>query len=363
MRQMHPYRQSPYPSLAITWRSIRTHAEAAALCVPRLAVAMLALATLAGAAAQAQTVVPTRTTLTSASGTGSTATGTTLTATVATATGTPVTTGSVDFELADGQSLGSALVDGTGTARLSVASLPAADSKSIAGSGQVAMQAVYHSDADTTAAASADASSFSDSQSVMTEVATPAATTTGAPAFTVTGTPTTVTVQPGAYGTTTLTVTSVNAFAGSIQFSCSNLPAQVTCAFNPTQQALAANATFTSTLQIQTQAPSGTASAALTPRHTGLALALVMPGGLLLLGFARRRGAAMRGLQLLAIGLLLTGTTLGLSGCNPRYKYLNHGPSVATGTLAGTYTINVAVDGDQGAAVSQVPIPITLVVQ
>jgi hypothetical protein len=362
MRQMHPYRQSPYPSLASTWRSIRTRAEAPALCVPRLAVAMLALATLAGATAQAQTVVPTRTTLTSASGTGSTSTGTTLTATVETATGGPVTTGSVDFELANGQSLGSALVDSTGTARLPVASLPPADSKSVAGSGQLAMQAMYHSNTDT-AAASADASSFSDSQSVMTEVATPAALTTGAAAFTATGAPTTVTVKQGAYGTTLLTVTSVNGFTGSIQFSCSNLPAQVTCAFNPTQQALAANATFTSTLQIETQAASGTASAALTPRHTGLALALIMPGGLLLLGFARRRGAAMRSLQLLAIGLLLTGATLGLSGCNPRYKYLNHGPSVATGTLPGTYTINVAVDGDQGAAVSQVPLPITLVVQ
>lgn len=351
MRQMHPYRQFPTPFMVSSWRSIRACAGAAALCAPLLGVALFATGL-----AHAQATVPTRTTLSAEL--AATGVGTTFTATVETAAGSPVTRGSVDFELANGQSLGSALVDASGTAHLSVGSLPTADSKSVAGTGQLRVEAVYHSNVDLSKSDQAEA----DSHSVLTEVATPSA-TTGVPSFTATGNPTTVTVKQGAYGTTLLTVTSINGFAGPIQFSCSNLPAQVTCAFNPTQQALAANGTFTSTLQLETQGPSGTASAQISPRHTGLALALVLPGGLLLLGFARRRGNAMRNLQLVAVGLLLAGTSLGLSGCNPRFNYLNHGPSVAGGTPTGSFTINVAVDGDQGASVSQVPLPITLVVQ
>jgi hypothetical protein len=360
MQQMHLSQQIPVLSVpratpGTSPRMQRSFRRSPVLCVlSALSASLLVLGVLAPRTALAQTPVPTRTTL-SASGNVASQSGnqpgTLLTATIATSTGAPVTTGTVDFVLAGGQSLGSGIVAPSGTATLLVSSLPAADSTSLTGSGQLGITAEYHANNATTA--------------------TPAA-TTGTASYTVSGNPTTVTVKQGAYGTSILTVTSVNGFAGPIQFSCSTLPAQVTCSFTPTQQTLTAGASFSSTLQLQTQGASGTASARLSApsqpgRHTGLALAFVLPGTLALFGFARRRNATRsmlgRSLQLLAVGLLLTGTSIGLSSCNQRYQYLNHGPSVATGTPTGTYTINVAVDGDQGSAVSEQIIPISLVVQ
>jgi hypothetical protein len=383
MQQMHLSQQIPVLSVpratpGTSPRMQRSFRRSPVLCVlSALSASLLVLGVLAPRTALAQTPVPTRTTL-SASGNVASQSGnqpgTLLTATIATSTGAPVTTGTVDFVLAGGQSLGSGIVAPSGTATLLVSSLPAADSTSLTGSGQLGITAEYHANnatTATTATAATTAPVYDDSQSVAVAVATPAA-TTGTASYTVSGNPTTVTVKQGAYGTSILTVTSVNGFAGPIQFSCSTLPAQVTCSFTPTQQTLTAGASFSSTLQLQTQGASGTASARLSApsqpgRHTGLALAFVLPGTLALFGFARRRNATRsmlgRSLQLLAVGLLLTGTSIGLSSCNQRYQYLNHGPSVATGTPTGTYTINVAVDGDQGSAVSEQIIPISLVVQ
>jgi hypothetical protein len=65
----------------------------------------------------------------------------------------------------------------------------------------------------------------------------------------------------------------------------------------------------------------------------------------------------------LGIALLLTGAGLGLSGCSQRYGYLHHPPSTATGTSAGTYLINVAVDGSQGASAIEHDLTVSLVVQ
>lgn len=344
MRQMHPYQQSLSTRLAGSRRVILGLAALTAA---------LSMALLPGTA-NAATLTPTRTTFATAP--AATGTGSTLTATVQTATGTPVTSGTVDFLLGGQanqavQSVGSAIVQPDGVASLTVAKLPTATAKSIAGTSEVSLSAAYH----------ANGASFADSASVAAQVATAAATTV-VPDFTVTGNPTTVTTKQGSYNSTVITVTSVGGYAGSMQLSCSNLPAQVTCAFNPTQQALTANGSFTSTLELQTQGPSGT-QASLLGNHTGLALAFALPGALALLGFAGRRRSNLRGLRMLAVGFLLTGASLGLTGCNPRFYYLNHGPPVAGGTPIGTFPITLAVDGDQGASVIEHDITISLVVQ
>ncbi|RRA48320.1 hypothetical protein [Acidipila sp. EB88] len=345
MRQKHPLEFLDFSSLTAALRASRHVATA---CV------MLAGALLAHPAAQAQSVqdaAPTRTTLVASAVDTGIRTGETFTARVATSTGTPVTTGTVDFVLASGQSLGSAIVAADGTASLTVAQLPAATTKSVSGGGQLAVTANYN--AATTALAN--------SASVATAVATPAA-TTQLPDFTVTASQSTLTVTAGAYGTSVLTVTSVGGYTGSMELSCSNLPAQVTCAFNPTQQTLTANGTFVSTVEITTQAPSGTASSAIE-RHSALAMAMLFPGSLVLLGLAGRRRKGYKGLQMLGVAMLLGGVGLGLSGCSQRYDYLKHAPSVATGTLPGTYPINVAVDGNVGSSVSEHDLTISLVVQ
>ncbi len=307
-----------------------------------------------------QTVnMPTRTTLTASRLDGSSTAGATLAAVVQTATGTPAGTGTVDFLLPNGQSLGSAIVAADGTATLIVTQLPAtqlpatqlpAASQGVAGDA-LGITAVYHA---------AGANGFEDSKSVTTSLAVPSATAPVAPDFTVTGNPTTVTTAQGAYGSTALTISSVGGFTGAMQFSCSTLPTGVTCAFNPAQQVLGANGSFASTLQIQTQSSEGI-QAASTPAHTGLALALAVPGALALLGLAGSR--RKRGMQLLAALLLVSGAGLGLSGCSQRYAYLKHPPPVAGGTAVGTYPIVVAVDGSQGSSVVEHDITISLVVQ
>jgi hypothetical protein len=305
-------------------------------------------------AAHAQGPAPTRTSLTAQVASSGTSTGTVLKSTVQTATGSAVGGGTVDFVLAGGQSFGSAIVHPDGTATLAVPKLPAGTTNGVDGTGTLPVTAVYH--------ATAEASAFADSASVATAIASPQV-TTAAPDFTLTGKPTTVTTARGSYGVTAITVSSVGNYSGAIQFSCSNLPAQVTCAFNPTQQTLAANGSFVSTLELQTQSPSGTASSSLLPAHSDVALAMLIPGALILLGFSGRRRRALRGVQLLGVAMLLAGTGLGLSGCSQRYNYLHHPPPVSGGTPIGTFPITVAVDGNQGASVIEHDITVSLVVQ
>ena len=336
MRQKHPYRQLQSNLFARARRSFAG-----------LAASLLLVASASSLPAQAADPAPTRTTLTASTVATNAGTGATLSATVSTVTGSPVNAGTVDFLLPDGQSLGSAVVGPDGAAKLVLAKLPPGTATGVDGSAQLPISATYH-------AASAPGA-FSDSASVATAVASPAA-TTQAPDFTVTGNPTTVTATQGSYGTTALTVASVGSYAGGVQFSCSNLPAQVTCAFNPTQQVLAVNGSFTSSLQLQTQSPSGPV-AGLLGAHSGLALALAFPGGLALFGLRRR----FRSVRMLSVLLLLVGA--GLTGCGPRYYYLHHPPPVAGGAGPGTYTITVAVDGSQGSSVIEHDINISLVIK
>ncbi len=291
--------------------------------------------------------VPTRTTLGISRFDSSSTAGATFTAIVKTATGSPVNAGTVDFLLPSGQSLGSAIVAGDGTAILIVTKLLPAAEGSIG--SVLGVTAVYHAGGTNT---------FEDSKSVTTALAAPSVTAPVAPDFTVTGNPTTVTTAQGAYGSTALTISSVGGFTGAMQFSCSSLPTGVTCTFNPTQQVLTANGSFVSTLQLGTQASEGI-QAASVPAYTGFTLALAVPGALALLAGGRRR----KDTQLLAVLLLIGGASLGLSGCSQRYAYLKHPPSVAGGTAAGTYSIVVAVDGSQGSSVVEHDVTISLVVQ
>ena len=48
----------------------------------------------------------------------------------------------------------------------------------------------------------------------------------------------------------------------------------------------------------------------------------------------------------------MTAGVVGLSGCNPRYRYLHYQPSPNTGTAAGNYTIVVAAYSTNGTAIT-----------
>jgi Pro-kumamolisin, activation domain/Bacterial Ig-like domain (group 3) len=119
---------------------------------------------------------------------------------------------------------------------------------------------------------------------------------------------------PGAPGTAMLTVTAVNGFNGTIQFSpsdCSGLPSESSCAFACTS----ITGSGTCMVTFNTTAPS-----ALAPRNRpsgfgrwtplGIALILFMWAGLLLLRYRpnRRRLAT-------AFGLLVVATLFTIAGC------------------------------------------------
>jgi Bacterial Ig-like domain (group 3) len=192
-----------------------------------------------------------------------------------------------------------------------------------------------------TASYSGDAH-FSPSNSMLTPVA---AASTGVPSFTLAANPPTLTVKAGTYATTVISVIPANGFDQTVNLSCSGLPIEATCTFAPVNVLLGTNgATAISTLNIQTQAASGTAVGALG--HTGSPLlALILPGSALLAGLGLLRKRSRMALRMLGITVLLLGASLGLSSCAPRYNYFHKPPSGNPGTTLGTSTIVISGEG------------------
>jgi hypothetical protein len=154
-----------------------------------------------------------------------------------------------------------------------------------------------------------------------------------APGFTLAATALSpATVSPGGSATSTITITPVNGFNGSVTLSCPSItgggtPAP-TCSFSPVTNG-------SSTLTVST---TGT-SAANSPRSTGLFYALLLPiGGMTLLGagFSSRRKKL---LGILLIGLLIAGFIF-MTACGGSSSSTTTPP--AGGTPAGTYTITVS---------------------
>lgn len=242
--------------------------------------------------------------------------------------------GSVSFETSKG-SLGSAFVQ-NGTASLTVGSLP---------SGVQSVTAVYHpATGDYAMSASSPAAVSADD-------------TSATPSFNVTASPSSLTLNPGDYGTVVLTINSVNGFAGTVNLSCSFLPntlgQEAACTFNPVTLALPANGTVTSSLQITTYAPSGVSSSKNeSPFDRGqTALAVLLPGGFALFGLFAVRRKNGRALRMLGIVALLAVCSAGLTACGARYGYLLHKPFPNYGTPAGSYSTVISAYSSNGTSV------------
>ena len=175
---------------------------------------------------------------------------------------------------------------------------------------------------------------------------------TSTPTFQISILPVTLTLTPGQTGTLTASVTPVNASALTapmfVTLSCSALPDESSCNFTPENIEILPNATVpvTSTMVLVTQAE--LASSPARPRSSPVAWAFLLPGALGLGGLAlgTRRRRWLNRLVLLALVALVT--TLGATGCSPRYNYYNHGPPLAPATPAGTYTVLVTAQSSNG---------------
>jgi hypothetical protein len=271
---------------------------------------------MAGAALGAWAQVATRTHLSVASDGHRT----TFIAKVGDVAGNPATSGTVSFETAKG-SLGSAFVE-NGAATLTLDKLP---------QGTQTVTAAYSGSEGYAASASAVSANADAASGSL-------------PDFTLTASPTSISLSPGAFANISATVTPENGFNDMVTLSCSGVPAGATCTFSPTTLTPLTNAPVSSTLQILTQAPSGTSAKLMKTAMTShTAYAIVLPGILALAGLgALRKRSGIASLRVLGFLALLTASGLGLGACSQRYGYLNHPPSGNPGIAAGTYTITVS---------------------
>jgi hypothetical protein len=231
--------------------------------------------------------------------------------------------------------LGSVPLNADGTATLTSADLLA---------GEHSLHVLYSGDATHAASASA-------ANTVRAE-----ATTT--PGFALSASPSNATVPAGGTATSILTLTPSNGFSNYVALSCSGLPLQAACNFNPVNVAVGATTPGTTTMTISTQAPSGTLSL-LMHGDRGLVYAFLLPGLLGLAGLGAGRRASVRFLAMvLLMGSLVGGTT----SCAQRYNYLHHPPAASLGTPAGVSPLTIEAIAINGSQVTQQQIPFTLTV-
>jgi len=79
-----------------------------------------------------------------------------------------------------------------------------------------------------------------------------------------------------------------------------------------------------------------------------VALALLLPGALVLGGiaFCARRSRFLS--RLVLLGLVAFVSVLGTVACSPLYNYHNHGPPKNLPTPAGSYTVIIAAQSSNG---------------
>jgi hypothetical protein len=168
-------------------------------------------------------------------------------------------------------------------------------------------------------------------------------TTQAAPDFTATAIPLAVTVTAGKTTTTTISLSSVNSFIGSVKLSCQNLPATLSCAFSPSAIHVVKGTVVSSQLTITATK----SSASLHSSGLGLMTLAMVPllGGM----FFWRTPRAVSKLALLA----LLASLMLFSGCQTAV------PAEKVPPTNHTYTITIAATAWNGASHS-VPMQVTV---
>ncbi len=214
--------------------------------------------------------------------------------------------------------------------------------------GSHSLSAVYGGDSTFSGSTSAASTVTVSSQCDATFVVTVSTGTTG----------NTMTLTPGQAGTATVTVTPLQSSVPAtaplfVTLSCSGLSDMAACTYTPENVEISPGQAggVTSDMVIQTYAVSGASlkpAAKPGPSAAPVAWALLFPGvlGLGGLAFGVRRRRFLSRLSLMALVCLVT--LLGTTGCNPLYKYENHGPVPNPATPAGNYTVLVTAQSSNG---------------
>jgi hypothetical protein len=174
---------------------------------------------------------------------------------------------------------------------------------------------------------------------------------TPAKGYILSATPTSATLSPGQSAAFTVTATPFGGFRGTVNFSCPSLPADVTCAFNPTSRSISSASAVSVSLTI-TLAPTVVASNAPVSPNSGLPLATALVGifGCVALGGLRRQAPRKLAPLLMLIALAATLVATGCGGAS-------NGLTPAPGTSP--KVIHVMASSGQGTA-QQLNINITV---
>jgi hypothetical protein len=238
-------------------------------------------------------------------------------------------------------SLGVGTLNGSGEATLNTAALPAGT--------------------DTATATYAAAGNFAGSSSSGVTVTVTATPVKPAGAYTLVANPTSLTIAAGGSGKTTLIFTPSGGYSGTISLSCSNLPANASCAFAQSQVTLAGdNQSVNSGLTINTtmqaagnHVPSHAPQSPFSPAL--FALVFWCPGGLTGLVVLARRRKLLKARRLWHLCLLLAGAwalAAGLSGCGMSGYVANVGQ--------GTSQVTVVATGTSGSVVTTQTVTLTI---
>ena len=254
----------------------------------------------------------------------------------------------------------------TGTAALAISgiTLTGSDSSSYAqtntcGSSVAAGATCKLSVTFTPAAAGALTASISVADNAGGSPQTVALSGTGAaaatPDFAVAASPATLSVNPGASGTSTLTVTPSNGFSQQVSFACSGLPALASCSFSPstvTPNGSAATTSLTITTTASTTAQNEVPSTGARPLRWAASFAGLI--FLASLGAIRKRRSLL--LTILGAAVLLCG----LQGCGGGSGKTSSG---TPGTPQGNYTVTVTATSGSGSSALSQTATISLTVQ
>lgn len=152
---------------------------------------------------------------------------------------------------------------------------------------------------------------------------------------------TTLTLEPGTNGLTSLTVASQNSFTGQVSFACSGLPSGYSCTFNPNPITVQPNSSATTNLSITTSSSAMNSNGS-RPLLPAAALAVM------LCCFGLRKRNRLQMLLLTVVGIIGLGVFSGCGGSNstPTPKPTTSAVTVTatSGAVTASATLNVVVE-------------------